>query len=100
MKQTGHRLARCLVAALLTGAAAPLAAELSESGEHGFRVEHRIEVATPPEAAWRMMSPHIGEWWNPAHSWSGMASALYMDLQRLGERPAQPWILIPPPRCA
>jgi hypothetical protein len=79
MNPRGRRLLRCLLAALLTGVAAPLAAELRDAGEHGFTAEHRIEVTATPAEAWRVMTGHIDQWWDPAHSWSGEAANLYLQ---------------------
>jgi len=64
--------------------AGPLSAELTQSTEQGFTVEHGITTAAEPYVAWRTLTAHIDQWWNPAHSWSGEAARLYMKTERGG----------------
>jgi hypothetical protein len=71
-----------LVLALIP--AGPLAAEVTQSGEAGFTVEHSIATAAEPFVVYRTMTAHIDEWWNPAHSWSGEAARLYLEAERGG----------------
>jgi len=66
---------------LLSG---PLSAELVANGEYSFTARNALETPAPPETAWRVMTAHIDQWWNPEHSWSGQASHLYMDLGHHG----------------
>jgi len=72
--------ATCIV---LLVAAGPLAADVTESGDDFFTVSHSFATAASPDAVYRQMTA-VGEWWNPAHSWSGEASNLYMDAERGG----------------
>jgi uncharacterized protein YndB with AHSA1/START domain len=74
----GTLLALCLLAA------GPLSAELTRSGEQAFTVEHGITTTAAPYVAWRTLTAHIDQWWNPAHSWSGEAARLYMETERGG----------------
>jgi len=64
--------------------AAPLVAELTQSDEQGFTVDHSVSTAAAPYVAWRTLTAHIDQWWNPAHSWSGEAARLYMETERGG----------------
>jgi len=64
--------------------AAPLVAELTQSDEQGFTVDHSVTTAAAPYVAWRTLTAHIDQWWNPAHSWSGEAARLYMETERGG----------------
>jgi hypothetical protein len=74
----GTLLALCLLAA------GQLSAELTRSGEQAFTVEHGITTTAAPYVAWRTLTAHIDQWWNPAHSWSGDAANLYMKTERGG----------------
>ena len=75
---------RSALLALLLLPAGPLAAELTQSSEQGFTVNHSITTAAAPYVAWRTLTAHIDQWWNPAHSWSGEAARLYMETERGG----------------
>lgn len=67
---------RCLIVACLSAAlAAPARAEVVSSTAAGFEVRAQAIVTAPPEAAWAMLA-RVGEWWNPAHSYSGKAENL------------------------
>ena len=69
---------RTVLIALLLSPALPLSAAVLESGEYGFTVSHSLETVAEPAVVYRTMTAHIGEWWNPAHSWSGEAANLYL----------------------
>jgi uncharacterized protein YndB with AHSA1/START domain len=58
--------------------ALPLSAELTQSGDSGFTVAHRIETAVAPKEVYRVMTAHIDQWWNPDHSWSKQAANLHL----------------------
>jgi len=77
-------MVRPILLALLLLPAGPLVAELTQTGEQGFTVNHSITTAAAPYVAWRTLTAHIDQWWNPAHSWSGEAARLYMDTKRGG----------------
>jgi uncharacterized protein YndB with AHSA1/START domain len=64
--------------------AAPRAAEVMESGEHGFTVSHTITAKAEAFVVYRTMTSHIDQWWNPDHSWSGDAANLYMEVEQGG----------------
>ena len=72
---------RAFLLALVLLPAGPLSAELTQSTEQGFTVDHSITTAAEPYVAWRTLTAHIDQWWNPAHSWSGEAANLYTDLR-------------------
>jgi hypothetical protein len=59
-------------------------AELSDSGEHGFTVNHTIATTAEPFVVYRTLTAHIDEWWSGDHSWSGDAANLYMDVETGG----------------
>jgi hypothetical protein len=75
---------RYTIVTCLLLATAPLKAELTESGEHGFTVSHSITTAAEPFVIYRTMTSHIDQWWSGDHSWSGDAKNLYMKVERGG----------------
>lgn len=69
---------RLLVATfLITGT--PLAADVKSSSEMGLEVSHSITVAATPAEAYAALG-RIGEWWSPAHSYSGDAKNMSLPL--------------------
>jgi uncharacterized protein YndB with AHSA1/START domain len=63
--------------------AAPAAAEVRSSAPDAFITEQVVTIAAPPEAVWTRMGD-IGSWWDPAHSYSGRATNLSLDLDAHG----------------
>lgn len=74
---------RALGLALLLCAGAPAAAAITGSGPDGFTVVHERTVAAAPAAAWAMLVAPA-QWWNGAHSYSGNAANLTLDLRAGG----------------
>ena len=65
------------VAALLC--AAPATAAVKSSAATGFEIETAADIAAPPAAVYAAFG-RIGDWWNGAHSYSGDARNLSLDL--------------------
>jgi hypothetical protein len=70
----------CLVA---IAAAAPAMAEVKSSGPAGFEVERSAVVAAPPAQVYAQIG-RVGEWWDLAHSYSGKAENLQLELRAGG----------------
>jgi len=70
-----------LLAALL---AAPASAAVVQSTPDSFVIEHRLSMAKPPAAAWEALVDWPG-WWPDAHTYSGKAANLELDLEPNGE---------------
>jgi hypothetical protein len=75
---------QALVFAVALLSAWPTAAEVTQSGEHGFTVRHTLATPAEPFLVYRTLTAHIDQWWNPEHSWSGEAANLYMKTERGG----------------
>ena len=57
----------------------PAAAEVTDRTAAGFEVRHQTSIAAPPTAVYQaLLAPN--RWWNSAHSYSGDAANLSMDL--------------------
>ncbi len=73
-----------LVAAFLLFPAHRGVAEVVAAAANGFTVHTEIEVGGQSEAAWRVLTVHIGEWWDGAHTFSGVAQNLYLETRPNG----------------
>jgi hypothetical protein len=69
---------------LLLLLSAPVQAELTQSGDHGFTVHHSITTDADAFVVYRTMTSHIDQWWSGDHSWSGDAANLYMKVEQGG----------------
>ena len=61
-------------------AGSPAGAAVKSSTPSGFEVETKVIVAASPAQAYAMLG-RIGEWWSPAHSYSGKAANLSLGLK-------------------
>jgi uncharacterized protein YndB with AHSA1/START domain len=68
------------LAASLIGLGATLSsADVTRSTPSGFSIRHEIEVTAPPSKVYDSLVKFVGSWWNPAHTYSGMAKNLSID---------------------
>jgi uncharacterized protein YndB with AHSA1/START domain len=73
---------RSLVLGLLI-AASPASAEVKSASDVGFAVERTVVVDASPERAFAaLVQPSL--WWSSAHTWSGDAKNLSLDLRAGG----------------
>ena len=54
-------------------------AEIIESGPGGFTVRTTLQIKAAPDEVYRKFMHDIGEWWNPAHTFSGDAHNLRIE---------------------
>lgn len=59
-------------------------AAVTESGPNGFQVRHSAVFKAAPDVIYRELTEHVGEWWNPEHTFSGDAHNLHMDARAQG----------------
>ena len=76
-------LVRSMSLAAAAAAASPAGAEVKSSSPAGFRVETTLSVAAPPAEVYAALG-RISEWWDPAHSYSGDAANLRLELRAGG----------------
>ncbi|HVZ39662.1 MAG TPA: ATPase [Candidatus Kapabacteria bacterium] len=77
-----RRIVAIAVAAFLPAAALlPAAArgEVVESSANGFLVHNSISVRGSAGAAYSAFVEHVGDWWSPAHTFSGDPANLSID---------------------
>lgn len=60
------------------------AAAVVEAGISGFQVKYDAVFKAAPEDVYRALTDHVGDWWNPAHTFSGDAKNLHMDARAQG----------------
>ena len=65
---------------LLLGGASAASAEVVSSAPGGFEVRSVRVVKGTPEAVWKAIG-RIGEWWDPAHTYSSSAANLAFSLE-------------------
>jgi uncharacterized protein YndB with AHSA1/START domain len=73
-------LALALIASTVTAGAR---AETSAVTSTGFLVTHAREVNAAPDRVWSALT-QVGSWWSSAHTWSGKATNMSIDLRAGG----------------
>lgn len=59
----------------------PAWADVVDAGPGGFSIRVALEVNAAPSVVFRAASDQVAAWWDPAHTWSGSAANLSMDLR-------------------
>jgi uncharacterized protein YndB with AHSA1/START domain len=93
LNQGGKSMRLFLVAAVaVVMLASPARAEVASASPSGFVIQAQATVAASPERVWRAVG-QLGRWWNSAHTYSGDARRMQIDLhaggcwcERWGER--------------
>jgi hypothetical protein len=62
---------------------APAAAAVEEATPNGFAIRNQATVAATPAETWVMLG-RPGEWWNKAHTYSGNAANMSLELKAGG----------------
>jgi uncharacterized protein YndB with AHSA1/START domain len=70
-----HRLIAFLLAVWLP----PAHAVVTDVSPAGFTSTHELALDVPPERAWRALTAEIGRWWDPQHSYSGVAANFTLE---------------------
>ena len=63
----------------MTWLAQPALGEVMEADERGFISVHELEIKAPPVRVFEAIVEEIGQWWDPAHTYSGEAANLSFD---------------------
>jgi len=71
---------RKLIATGILALGTPASAEVKSSSGVGFEVQSSVTVPAAPAASYAMLG-RIGEWWDPAHSYSGKGANLRLGLK-------------------
>ena len=54
-------------------------AAVADSSAAGFTVKITVNIQATPDDVYRRLVHNVGDWWNPAHTFSGDAHALTID---------------------
>jgi uncharacterized protein YndB with AHSA1/START domain len=77
-------MARALVVALLISVASGgAAAEVADSATNGFTIKQTVVMKAPPEQVYRAVI-NVGNWWDPAHTYSGDTHNLSIEEKPMG----------------
>jgi len=60
----------------LTGLVIPARAEVIDKAANGFTIKVVLQVDAPAETVYTSLVRHVGEWWDPDHTYSGDAKNL------------------------
>ena len=60
--------------------AAPANAAVIAAGDHGFEIQHSVNLVVPQSQAFTAFG-EIGRWWNKEHTYSGDATRMSMQLR-------------------
>ncbi len=58
-------------------------AEVADSASNGFTLKTTIQIQAPPDTVYRRLI-QVGDWWDPAHTFSGDAKNLSIDEKPTG----------------
>lgn len=56
-------------------------ADVVDKAANGFTIKVVLDVAAPPDVVYTSLVRHVGEWWDPAHTYSGAARNLSIVVQ-------------------
>lgn len=65
---------------VLSMVTSPASAAVLNSGDHGFEIQHSVNLVVPQPDAYNSFG-RIGQWWNGEHTYSGDASRLALQLR-------------------
>ncbi|HXK06957.1 MAG TPA: ATPase [Verrucomicrobiae bacterium] len=59
-------------------------AAVVDSSANGFTVKITLHIQAPPAAVYQKLVRNVGDWWNPAHTFSGSARNLSIEERAMG----------------
>jgi hypothetical protein len=71
---------RALILATSILVATPASAEVLSSNEHGFEIQHSVNLVVPQAEAFASFG-EVGRWWNKEHTYSGDAARMTLQLR-------------------
>jgi uncharacterized protein YndB with AHSA1/START domain len=75
---------KAAILALLFLAPAGAYAEVVDSAANGFTIRVALTIKAPPADVYQKLVHNVGDWWNPAHTFSGNAHNLSIDDTPMG----------------
>ena len=77
-----HAVRPFLFLGLTCSIAVDCAGEVTDSAADGFHIAIVASTSVNGERTFEALIDNFGDWWNPAHSHSGVAGNLKLDLER------------------
>jgi len=74
---------KLMLAAVFCMAASIMTAEVVDSASNGFTVKTTVNIKASPDAVYRQII-HVGDWWDPVHTFSGDAHNLSIEEKPMG----------------
>jgi hypothetical protein len=78
------RQSMLLAAAIVALAPGWAAAEVVDSASNGFTARTTLNIQASPDEVYGRLIHNIGDWWNPAHTFSGDAHNLSIEEKAMG----------------
>lgn len=63
--------------------ASPASAAVLSAGDHGFEIQHSVNLVVPQPDAYNAFG-QVGQWWNSEHTYSGEARRMTLQLRHGG----------------
>lgn len=77
-----YKVFRAVAFAAVAAAAAHGA--VADSASNGFTIKIPLHIQAPPATVYQKFVRNVGDWWNPAHTFSGSARNLSIDEKPMG----------------
>ena len=78
------RLSKIATAALVISLSSSTHADVVAKSPAGFVSKHVLTISAPPSQVFRALTDDVGRWWNPEHSYSGVAANFSLDARAGG----------------
>lgn len=78
------RLSTIVTAALVIFLSPFTHADVVAKSAAGFVSKHVLTISAPPPRVFRALTDEVGRWWNPEHSYSGVAANFSLDARAGG----------------
>jgi uncharacterized protein YndB with AHSA1/START domain len=78
------RLSKIVTAALVISLVSSTHADVVAKSPAGFISKHVLTISAPPSQVFRALTDDVSRWWNPEHSYSGVAANFSLDARAGG----------------
>ena len=74
---------RALLFGICLLTAAPASAEVLNAGDHGFEIQHSVNLVVPQAQTFAAFA-RVGQWWNKEHTYSGDSARMSIQMRQGG----------------
>ena len=78
------RISTIVFVMLAVSVSASARADVVAKSAAGFVSKHELIISAPPQRVFRALTDEVGRWWNPEHSYSGVAANFSLDARAGG----------------